>query len=140
MTNYDISSQEAAEDTAKQVLDELSDELSGPTIPARADVLVDVLDDIASRYPGISLTLPTQPTNEQLKRPWLAALLNACPTPLGIGYIYLGDWPRFFSVVGLQIFGPMLLAFLGFRTYSPYLLFILWLGSIIDAYNKAQEP
>jgi len=34
-------------------------------------------------------------TNGTGKRPWLAALLNVVPLPIGLGYLYLGHHGRF---------------------------------------------
>jgi hypothetical protein len=74
-----------------------------------------------------------------MKHPWLAALLNAWPIPLGLGYLYVNNWVRFLSTLGLQILTPMLLAFLGLRDISSYFLIALWLGTIIDVYNQARH-
>jgi len=137
---YDISTREHAQETLNLVMAELCQ----PYTPEYADELVDILDEIATRYAGLGLTahLTTQEREQVMKHPWLAALLNAWPIPLGLGYIYLGNWKRFLAVLGLQILLPLLLAYLGLRSLSSYLLAALWLYSIIDAHNqtKHHEP
>lgn len=72
------------------------------------------------------------------KRPWLAGLLNAFPLLFGLGYAYLGKWLRFFVVVLIQLFSLAPFTALGLREYNKYFLAMVWVGSVVDAYNLAK--
>jgi len=83
------------------------------------------------RTPKIPQTKPA--------KPWLAALLNAWPVPLGVGYLYLHNYWRFVSAFGLQILLPLVLALVGLRNISSYALAALWIYTVVDAYNQARN-
>jgi len=72
-----------------------------------------------------------------LKKPWLAAFLNALPI-FGLGYLYVGHWTAALSVFGLQILGPMVLSAAGLHEYRGTFVVILWFISIVDAHRRAK--
>jgi hypothetical protein len=57
---------------------------------------------------------------------------------MGLGYIYLGKWSRFVIVLFLQLFTLVPLAQLGLRELNPYLLAVIWLFTLFDAYNQTK--
>lgn len=71
-----------------------------------------------------------------MKSPGVAALLNAFPLVLGLGYIYLGLWRRFAVSFGLQIVLGLIVA-RGARELAVGLT-LLWFGSILDAHKQAK--
>jgi hypothetical protein len=105
---------------------------------------------IVCRYCGRDLTtspkLPPTAANQKTivvktrkaKSPTLAVALNMFPLILGLGYIYLGKWGRFFLVFGIQIFSLIPMTMLGLREYNVYLLALVWIASMIDAHNQAK--
>lgn len=101
---------------------------------------------IVCRYCGRDL--PTAPTTDEpvgsvtdgrrLKKPWLAVVLNLFPLIMGLGYIYLSKWARFALVFFLQLFTLAPMTWLGLRELNPYLLALIWLFSLVDAYRQAK--
>ena len=76
----------------------------------------------------------------KIKSPSTAALLNCIPLPLGVGYIYLGQWARFaIAFVGLQTLLPTFLSILGLRPLNRVAVVIAWIATIIDGYRQAQH-
>ncbi|NIN66695.1 MAG: hypothetical protein GTO63_18810 [Anaerolineae bacterium] len=76
-----------------------------------------------------------------LKKPWLAALLNAWPLPLGVGYLYLKRWGRFvLSFLVLQI-GAITVVLMLFRSDLLLDLFTagIWIAVIVDGYLVARR-
>lgn len=71
------------------------------------------------------------------KKPWLAVALNVFPLVMGLGYIYLGLWKRFAVVFLLQLFTLAPMTGLGLREYNKYLLGLIWLFTLFDAYKQA---
>jgi hypothetical protein len=70
-----------------------------------------------------------------MKKPWVAGVLNCIPIPMGLGYIYLGDWNRFWFVFPTQITLGVL------SKLQPAVsagLFVLWVMSIHDAVRQAR--
>lgn len=80
-----------------------------------------------------------------LKNPWIAVGLNCFPLVMGLGYIYLGRWVRFVIVfVGVQFLGAgfvilPILTELGLRFLLPYLLGVVWVYTLYDAYARTRE-
>lgn len=82
-----------------------------------------------------------------MKRPWLAALLNAWPMPLGVGYLYLKRWGRFVvSFLGLQVVAMTVVRMLvGGGEVLNLFTAAIWIAVIVDGYlvarrmNKAPE-
>ena len=72
-----------------------------------------------------------------LKKPWLAALINCFPLIMGLGYIYLGNWKRFGVVILIQLFSLAPMTWLGLRDLNPVLLAIMWIFTIFDGYSQA---
>ena len=68
------------------------------------------------------------------KSPILAAALNILPV-LGIGYLYLGKYLRFAVVFLFQFFLGKLI----FGEYFLTVAAVLWLFSILDAYDQAKK-
>ena len=73
----------------------------------------------------------------KLKKPWIAVVLNIFPFILGLGYIYLGLWRRFFVVIFIQLFSLAPMTFIGLPDYNSYLLAIVWIFTLIDAKIQA---
>lgn len=73
------------------------------------------------------------------KKAWIAGLLNAFPLLFGLGYIYLGEWLRFFVVVLIQLFSLGPFTALGLREYNKYLLLVVFGISIFDAIRLARN-
>ncbi len=75
-----------------------------------------------------------------MKRPWLAALLNAWPLPLGVGYLYLRRWGRFaVSFVGLQIAAmTAVLMLLGSDVLNLF-SGAVWIAVVVDGYLVARR-
>jgi hypothetical protein len=73
------------------------------------------------------------------KKGWLAVLLNFFPLMFGLGYIYLGLWIRFIIVFGLQLTTLFPMTLLGLRQYNSYLLGVIWIFTLIDAYIQAKK-
>ncbi len=75
-----------------------------------------------------------------MKRPWLAALLNAWPLPLGVGYLYLRRWGRFaVSFAGLQIVGMTAVLMLFGSDILNLFTGAIWIGVIVDGYLVARS-
>ena len=81
-----------------------------------------------------------------MKRPWLAALLNAWPLPLGVGYLYLKRWGRFVvSFLGLQVVAMTAVLMLVGSDFLNLFSAAIWIAVIVDGYlvarrmNKALE-
>jgi len=81
-----------------------------------------------------------------VKRPWLAALLNAWPLPLGVGYLYLKRWGRFVvSFLGLQVVAMTAVLMLVGSDFLNLFSAAIWIAVIVDGYlvarrmNKALE-
>lgn len=75
-------------------------------------------------------------TNKE-KKPWLAVLLNCFPLIMGMGYIYLGNWKRFGTVLIIQLFSLAPMTWLGLRYLNPVLLAGVWIFTIFDGYMQA---
>ncbi len=70
-----------------------------------------------------------------MKKPWIAGLLNAFPLVLGLGYLYIRRWNRFFFVFGLQIaLGILSRSHPAFGTA----LALLWIMSIMDVLRETR--
>jgi len=92
------------------------------------------------QQPALTSPLPQTPDKAvALKNPWLAVLLNLFVLIMGLGYIYLGRWPRFLVVLAIQLFSLMPMAALGLRDYNVYVLMVLWLFTLIDGYFTAKS-
>ena len=65
-----------------------------------------------------------------MKKPWLAALLNVVPLPLGFGYLYLGRLRRF--IIGFLV---GVLAMLGFAAAA--ITAAIWALSCVDCEGAA---
>ena len=79
---------------------------------------------------------------EWLENPLTAAILNLCPWPPGLGYVYLGRWRRFFQVwLGAMIIGLAVRSSDASQARSAVHLVILALSLIIawDAYKMAKR-
>jgi hypothetical protein len=76
-----------------------------------------------------------------VKRPWLAALLNAWPLPLGIGYLYLRQWARFvLSFLWLQVIAQtVVLMLLGRGELLNLFIAVVWIAVVADGYLLAQR-
>jgi len=75
-----------------------------------------------------------------MKRPWLAALLNAWPLPLGVGYLYLRRWGRFaVSFVGLQIAGMTAVLMLFGSDVLNLFTAAVWIAVVVDGYLVARS-
>lgn len=75
-----------------------------------------------------------------MKRPWLAALLNAWPLPLRIGYLYLKRWGSFvISFLGLQIVAMTLVLMLFGSDILNLFTAAIWIGVIADGYLVARS-
>jgi len=91
-------------------------------------------------YLSVETQLPTKAdpiVSLKLKKPWIAVVLNFFPFILGLGYIYLGLWRRFFVVIFIQLFSLAPMTFIGLPEYNPYLLAIVWIFTLIDVKNQA---
>lgn len=73
------------------------------------------------------------------KKPWLAALINCFPLIMGLGYIYLGNWKRFWVVFLIQVFSLAPMTWLGLRDLNPFLLAVMWFFTIFDGYKQAKS-
>lgn len=92
------------------------------------------------QQPVLTSPLPQTPDKAvALKNPWLAVLLNLFVLIMGLGYIYLGRWPKFLVVLAIQLFSLMPMAALGLRDYNVYVLMVLWLFTLIDVYFTAKS-
>ena len=60
MISYDILTRETAKQTAEQIIQDLS----APTLPDHADVLIDHLTEIAYTYPTLELAPPPTPESK----------------------------------------------------------------------------
>jgi hypothetical protein len=75
-----------------------------------------------------------------MKRPWLAALLNAWPLPLGVGYLYLRRWGRFIvSFLGLQIAGMTAVLIVFGSDVLNLFTGAVWIAVIVDGYLVAKR-
>lgn len=75
-----------------------------------------------------------------MRRPWLAALLNAWPMPLGVGYLYLRQWSRFvMSFLWLQIIGMTLVRIVFGVDVRNLFAFTVWIAVIVDGYLTAKR-
>lgn len=75
-----------------------------------------------------------------VKRPWLAALLNAWPLPLGVGYLYLKRWERFVvSFLGLQIVAMTAVRMLLGNDFLNLFSAAIWIAVIVDGYLVARR-
>ena len=71
---------------------------------------------------------------KKLKSPWLGVLLNI----LGLGYIYSGNWRRFFLFwfINFVVVAGVELLFSESYTWAPRIIVLL---SMIDVYNLIQK-
>lgn len=77
---------------------------------------------------------------ELMKKPWVAALLNAWPLPLGIGYLYLRQWARFVvSFVFLQVIASTVVLMVVGRDVLNLFSAAVWIGVVIDGYLVARR-
>lgn len=75
-----------------------------------------------------------------VKRPWLAALLNAWPMPLGVGYLYLRQWARFvMSLLLLQIIAATIVRLLFGSDVGNLFAAAVTIAVIVDAYLLAKR-
>lgn len=100
---------------------------------------------------GLSWSLLDEWERERLQRPFrgtrpknvaLATALNLWPLPVGLGYVYLGDWRAFLSVfLGWQIIGSALVRItIGYSgiCMGAYELGVLTYAAV-GGYRKAKE-
>jgi hypothetical protein len=73
------------------------------------------------------------------KKAWLAVVLNLFLLIMGLGYVYLGLWRRFLVVLLIQLLSLAPMTFLGLREYNKYLLFGLWIFTLIDVHRQAVD-
>ena len=88
-----------------------------------------------------SVSVPGEGTTNVKRNPkkvWLAVVLNLFPLVMGLGYLYLGEWPWFLAVFAIQLFSLMPMEVLGLGEYNKYLLAILWLFSLIHVAGHAK--
>jgi hypothetical protein len=108
-------------------------------------------EGVVCRYCGHDMQVPEPPAAKpngtrgrpiSMKKPWLAALLNAViPVMFGIGYMYLGLWGRWaVAFFGLQIAAVMFLDGMGAGPLPrDVLLLVVWVATIFDGYNQAKR-
>jgi TM2 domain-containing membrane protein YozV len=72
------------------------------------------------------------------KKVWLAVLLNLVPLIFGLGFLYLDRLGRFFLVFSMQMLILFSLTAFGNPQFHLFLLGLLWLFSILDAYWQAK--
>ena len=70
--------------------------MPGPELPALLTTCLMLALPYAVR--AFTIYSKTHNREEWLNNPLAAALLNFCPWPPGLGYIYLGKWGRFLLV------------------------------------------
>lgn len=73
------------------------------------------------------------------KNPTIAVLLNCFPLVMGLGYIYLGLWPRFLIVFFIQLTSLMPMTALGLRELNVYFLAGMWIFTLIDVNNQTTK-
>ena len=91
---------------------------------------------------GFTAYSETHNREEWLKNPLAAALLNFCPWPPGLGYIYLGKWGRFLLVwLGSALVSLAIRSSDAPQVQSAGCLVILALSAIMacDAYQIAKQ-
>jgi len=71
---------------------------------------------------------------KQLKKVWLALLLNCIIIVMGLGYIYIGKTNKFAIIFLIQLFSLWPMTVMGLRNLNGYLLFILWIYTMFDIY------
>lgn len=75
-----------------------------------------------------------------MKRPWLAALLNVWPFPLGIGYLYLRRWARFVvSFLGLQVLAMTVVLMVMGPDFLRLFSAVVWMAVVVDGYLVARR-
>jgi hypothetical protein len=62
---------------------------------------------------------------QRRKQPAIAVLLNLWPLPLGLGYLYICKFGRFFAVVAVQLFSVAPMSALGLRAYNNFVILLL---------------
>ena len=95
--------------------------------------------ELPKQSKDIKAATPTDVLKGRRKKPWLAVLLNCFLLIMGLGYIYLGLWVRFIIVFGLQLFTLLPMTMLGLRQYNEYLLGVIWLFTLVDAFVQAKK-
>jgi len=73
------------------------------------------------------------------KKAWIAILLSLFPIVMGLGYIYLGRWKRFWITLTIQILTPSILNTMGLYDLNFIILIILWLFTIFEAYALTKK-